>query len=93
MSGLLALSNGVEQAWVVALGVGLVVAAVVWCLLEWLRRTVEAVNEGATAIWTAGKLVAQNTQTTHLLQTTKARGGDLLAELGEHARLAERSER
>ncbi len=92
MSGLLALSNGVEQAWTIALALGLVVAAVVWYLLEWLRRTVDAVNEGATAIWTAGKLVAQNTQTTHLLQTTKARGGDLLAELGEHARLAERSE-
>jgi len=93
VSGLLALSNGVEQAWTIALALGLVVAAVVWYLLEWLRRTVDAVNEGATAIWTAGKLVAQNTQTTHLLQTTKARGGDLLAELGEHARLAERSER
>lgn len=93
MNGLLALSNGVEQAWAVALAVGLVVAGVVWYLLEWLRRTVEAVDEGVTAIWTAGKLVAQNTQTTHLLQTTKARGGDLLAELGEHARLAERSER
>ena len=93
MTGLLALSNGVEQAWTIGLAVGLVVAVVVWYLLEWLRRTVELVDEGATAIWTAGKLVAQNTQTTHLLQTTKARGGDLLAELGEHARLAERSER
>jgi len=93
MTGLLALSNGVERAWTIGLAVGFVVAVVVWYLLEWLRRTVELVDEGATAIWTAGKLVAQNTQTTHLLQTTKARGGDLLAELGEHARLAERSER
>ncbi|MCP9486186.1 MAG: hypothetical protein MSC30_10010 [Gaiellaceae bacterium MAG52_C11] len=90
---LLALSNGVELAWSLGLVVGLVIAVVVWTLLEVLRRTVRAVDEGATAIWTAGKLVAQNTQTTHLLQTTKARGGDLLAELGEHARLAERSER
>ena len=90
---LLALSNGVELAWGLGLVIGLVIAVVVWTLLEVLRRTVRDVNEGATAIWTAGKLVAQNTQTTHLLQTTKARGGDLLAELGEHARLAERSER
>jgi len=90
---LLALSNGVELAWGLGLAVGLVIAVVVWTLLEVLRRTVRDVNEGAAAIWTAGKLVAQNTQTTHLLQTTKARGGDLLAELGEHARLAERSER
>lgn len=90
---LLALSNGVELAWGVGLAVGLVVAVVVWTLLEVLRRTVRDVNEGVDAIWTAGKLVAQNTQTTHLLLTTKARGGDLLAELGEHARLAERSDR
>ncbi|MBA3788638.1 MAG: hypothetical protein H0X21_08095 [Actinobacteria bacterium] len=90
---MLALSNGVELAWGLGLVIGLVIAVVVWTLLEVLRRTVRDVDEGATAIWTAGKLVAQNTQTTHLLQTTKARGGDLLAELGEHARLAERSER
>ncbi len=89
---LLALSNGVELAWGLGIAVGLVVAVVVWTLLELLRRTVNEVETGATAIWTAGKLVAQNTQTTHLLQTTKARGGDLLAELGEHARLAERSQ-
>ncbi len=90
---LVALTDGVELAWGLGLVVGLVVAIVVWTLLEVLRRAVSDVNEGATAIWTAGKLVAQNTQTTHLLLTTKARGGDLLAELGEHARLAERTER
>ena len=90
--GLLALSNGVELAWGLGIAIGLVVAVVVWTLLELLRRTVKDVDAGTTAIWTAGKLVAQNTQTTHLLQTTKARGGDLLAELGEHARLAERSQ-
>lgn len=89
---LLALTDGVELAWSLGLAVGLVVAVVVWTLLEVLRRTVRDVEEGVTAIWTAGKLVAQNTQTTHLLLTTKARGGDLLAELGEHARLAERTE-
>jgi len=90
---LLALSDGVELAWSLGLAVGLVIAVVVWTLLELLRRAVRDVKDGVEAIWTAGKLVAQNTQTTHLLLTTKARGGDLLAELGEHARLAERSER
>jgi len=89
----LALSNGVVVAWWVALGVGLVVALVVWFLLEWLRRTVVAVDEGVTAVWTTGKLVAQNTQTTYLLQTTKARVADLLEELQKHANLMERSER
>ncbi len=89
----LALSNGVIIAWWVAVGVGLVVAIVVWGLLEWLRRTVLAIDEGVTAVWTMGKRVAQNTQTTHLLMTTKARGVELLEELQQHAALAERSER
>ncbi len=89
----LALSNGVELAWALGLAAGLVVAVVVWVLLEVLRRTVLQVDEGVTAVWTSGKRLAQNTQTTHLLVTTKARGLDLLSELGEHARLAERTDR
>ncbi len=90
---LLALSDGVVIAWWVALGVGLVVALVVWALLEALRRTVNAIDEGVNAVWTMGKRVAQNTQTTYLFGTTKARGIDLLEELGHHAALAERSKR
>ena len=90
---LLALSDGVVLAWWIALGVGLVVALVVWTLLEVLRRTVLEIETGVSAVWTMGKRVAQNTQTTYLLQTTKARGVDLLDELGHHAALAERSER
>jgi len=89
----LALSNGVIVAWWVGLGAGLVVALVVWALLEILRRTVAEIDTGVTAVWTMGKRLAQNTQTTYLLQTTKARGADLLEELGHHAALAERSER
>lgn len=89
----LALSTGVVVAWWIALGVGLVVAGVVWLLLEVLRRTVLAVDEGVTAVWTMGKRVAQNTQAAHLLTTTKARGVDLLGELEEHRTLVERSER
>ncbi len=90
---IVALSDGVVVAWWVSLGVGLVVALVVWGLLESLRRTVVAVDEGVTAIWTMGKRVAQNTQTTYLFQTTKARGVDLLEELDRHAALAKRSDR
>lgn len=79
----LALStNG--TAWWVSLGAGLVVAVVVWALLEALRRTVNEVDRAVTDVWTMGKRVAQNTQTTHLLETTKARGGDLLEEVGRH---------
>jgi type II secretory pathway component PulF len=90
---ILALSDGVVLAWWIALAVGLVVAGVVWFLLEWLRRTVHAVDAAVTEVWTMGKRVAQNTQTTYLFQTTKARGVDLLGELEQHAALAERSER
>ena len=79
---IVALSTGVEIAWWVALGVGLVVSLVVWFLLEWLRRTVLAVDAGVTAVWTMGKRVAQNTATTHVLLKTRERvheeagGGD-----------------
>ncbi len=89
----LALSTFSTIAWWATLAAGLVVALVVWFLLEWLRRSVVVVEEGVTAVWTMGKRVAQNTQTTYLLQTTKARGADLLEELEQHAALAERSER
>lgn len=93
MTRLLALSDGVVAAWWVALGVGLIVALVVWALLEILRRTVLEIDEGVANVWTMGKRVAQNTQTTYLFQTTKARGVDLLEELGHHAALAKESER
>lgn len=90
---LLALSDGVVVAWWIALAFVLVVALVVWVLLETLRRTVRQIDAGVTAVWTMGKRVAQNTQTTYLLGTTKARGIDLLDELQRHAALRERSER
>jgi uncharacterized protein HemY len=79
----LALSTN-ETAWWITLAVGLVVALVVWALLEKLRRTVLEVERSVDDVWTMGKRVAQNTATSHLLQTTKARGGDLLAELEQH---------
>ena len=93
MSEILALSDGVAIAWWVAVAVLLVVAVVVWALLEILRRTVLEVDRGVTAVWTMGKRVAQNTQTTHLLGTTRARGVDLLEELQRHAALRQRSGR
>jgi hypothetical protein len=79
----LALSTN-ETVWWITLGVGLVVAVVVWLLLETLRRTVNEVERSVDEVWTMGKRLAQNTVTSHLLLTTKARGGGLLAELEEH---------
>ena len=89
---LLALSDFSVVAWWVTLGVGLVVAVVVWALLHALHRTVRDVEAGVSAVWIMGKRLAQNTATTHTLVTTKARGVDLLEELQLHARAAERSE-
>ena len=81
-----------ETAWWITLAVGLVVALVVWALLEALRRTVLKVERAVDEVWIMGKRVAQNTATTHLLQTTKARGGDLLEELEQHRAPAPRRE-
>ena len=79
----LAMSSN-QTAWWITLAVGLVVALVVWFLLERLRRAVDEVERGVDVLWTMGKRVAQNTSTTYLLQTTKERGGELLEELEEH---------
>lgn len=73
-----------EILWWATIGFVLVVALVVWLLLELLRRAVNEVDRSVSDLWTMGKRVAQNTQTTHLLTTTKARGVELLEELGEH---------
>jgi uncharacterized protein HemY len=68
----------------VTLAVGLVVALVVWGLLEALRRTVLEVERAVNDVWTMGKRLAQNTATTHTLLTTKERVGELLEEVEQH---------
>jgi len=73
-----------QTLWWITLGVGLVVALVVWGLLEFLRRTVLEVERAVDDVWTMGKRLAQNTATTHTLSTTKERGVELLEELEEH---------
>ena len=73
-----------QTLWWITLAVGLVVAVVVWVLLERLRRSVLAVDRDVSRVWTMGKRVAQNTSTTYLLQTTKARGVELAEELELH---------
>jgi len=73
-----------QELWWITLGAGLVVALVVWFLLERLRRAVNEVADAVDAVWTMGKRLAQNTSTTYLLGTTKERGADLVEELEEH---------
>jgi uncharacterized protein HemY len=87
---MLALASSVETAWWISLAVGLVVALVVWFLLEWLRRTVNEVDRAVDDVWTMGKRVAQNTATTHMLLGTKELGVELLEEVKRHGELAER---
>jgi hypothetical protein len=85
-----------QTLWVITLAVGLVVALVVWGLLEALRRTVNEVDRAVSDVWTMGKRVAQNTSTSHMLEATKARGVDVLTELqapaGPQSSRPERSE-
>jgi hypothetical protein len=73
-----------QTLWAVTLVVGLVVALVVWGLLEMLRRSVLEVERAVDDVWTMGKRLAQNTATSHMLLTTKERGVELLEELEEH---------
>ena len=87
---LTAITSDAETAWWISLAVGLVVALVVWGLLEALRRTVKEIDVAVNRLWTMGKRVAQNTQTTHMLGTTKELGGELLDEVEQHRELARR---
>ncbi len=85
-----ALSSDATLAWWLTLAAGLVVALVVWGLLEALRREVKAIRDGVDAVLSMGGRLAQNTQAIHLFSTTKARGVDLLTELEHHRTPAER---
>lgn len=84
-----ALSSAQETAWLISLGVGLVVALVVWFLLEWLRRTVNEIERAVDRVWTMGKRVAQNTATSHMLVSTRDLGTELRDEVERHRMLAE----
>ena len=78
---MVALSNGVETAWWLAIGVGLVVLLVVAALLETLRRTVHDVRRGVDDVLSIGGRLAQNTWTVQLLGTTRERAALLVEEL------------
>ena len=68
-------------AWWVALALGLVVALVVWALLETLRRTVKEIAEGVERVLTAGGKLAQNTWTIQLLNMSRTHVRELVDEL------------
>ena len=80
-----------EVRWLVSLAGGGVVVVAVAGLLEILRRSVRDVDEAVERAWTAGKLVAQNTQSGHLLSGTTARTAALRQQLGTPAGNEERA--
>lgn len=82
--------TGNELAWWIALAVGLVVALVVWALLEILRRSVEDVRGAVDDVLAAGGRLAQHTWTIQLLRTVAQRAAKLIEEL-ERRPGAERS--
>jgi hypothetical protein len=66
--------------WGVTLVLALVVSGVVVFLLEMIRRTAANILGGAEAIWTHGKLVANNTiQIPTFLKVTNQVAGQILA--------------
>lgn len=73
--------TGSEQAWLAALGLGLVVALVVTLLLEILRRRVHAIRVAVDDVLARGGRLAQHTWTVQILQTATERAGKLLAEV------------
>ena len=77
-----------QTAWWITLAIGLVVALVVWGLLEALRRTVRQIEEDVSDLWSMGQRVARNTQTSHLLGATVARGTELAEEVERHREAA-----
>ncbi len=77
-----------QTAWWITLAIGLVVALVVWGLLGALHRTVRQIDNDVSELWAMGQRVAQNTQTSHLLGATVARGTELVEEVEHHRDLA-----
>lgn len=73
--------------WFLALGLGLVAAAVAVVLLETFLREVHRIERGAGLLWTAGKQVARNTATTWLLPETSTRLDVLTEEAMRHVAL------
>lgn len=73
--------------WWITLGVGLVVAVIAVVLLQTFLSAVLRIEEGAKAIWEAGKQVARNTATTWQLEDTSRRLDELTREALRHDQL------
>ena len=72
--------EAVSMVWGVSLVIALVVIVVVALLLHLIKKTARDIEGGASAIWTQGKLVANNTiHIPTLLGTTSAVGDQILS--------------
>ena len=76
------IDSATAAAWWSTLAAGLVVAVVVWALLERLRRSVLDVEREVEGVWATGKRLAQNTQAAHMLNTVAHKAGELSEEIG-----------
>lgn len=71
--------EAITMVWGVSLIIGVVVIIVVAVLLHMIRNTARDIEGGASAIWTQGKLVANNTiHIPTLLGTTNAVADQIL---------------
>ncbi len=71
--------EAVTMVWSVSLLVGAVVIVVVAILLGQILKTAKQIEGGASAIWTQGKLVANNTiHIPMFLSTTNRVAGEIL---------------
>jgi hypothetical protein len=74
--------EAVRQVWIVTLVLYAVVVAVVAVLLTMILITVRRIRETASAIWTTGQKVANNTIHIALLDTTNHVAGQILESAG-----------
>jgi hypothetical protein len=84
---LLGVTADAEVLWLVALGIGLVVIAVVIALLTLLTRLVKEIDDGVTSLWTVTKRLAQNTTGLYQLAGTASILRALREELIRHDKL------
>ena len=68
----------IERVWVTSLIIYAVVLVVVAILLTLILREARRIREGASAIWTVGQKIANNTIHIALLETTNAVAGQIL---------------
>ena len=87
MVHILALSAEQETLWAVALGIGLVVIAVVILLLTFLMRVVQEIDAGVEEVLKEAVDVAGNTQHLGELETTLAALGQIKEEAILHDKL------